>query len=267
MNPITQAINQIKFRIPKRILELAFTERHHWQRASMANIDEAIRNQVIRPRVLVDCNLHGGTEVWIDLAGVPYERTDDYTSVYRIPKTSTQNRSIISVLNVTFTDPLRASAYGIASGCGNGSLLQAGQAVMDAYAQIPITSTARVQLIGENVIMVRDSMVLPPNIYVRCIVSNDENLNHLQLRSYPEFVKLVEFAVKAYIYNSLVIEVDIGEIQGGQQIGKLKEIIDGYSDANELYDEFLTNTMSKVLFMNDLETFSRHIKLLTGSLR
>jgi hypothetical protein len=222
---------------------------------------------VIRPRVLVDCNLHGGRETWIYLEDVPYERTDDYTQIYHIPKEKTQGCSIIAVLNLTFTDPMRGNSFGVASGTNNSTELQAGQAVMDSYGQIPITSTHKVQLIAENTVMVRDSTILPPNIYLRAIIANDENLSHLQMRSYPYFVKLVELAVKSYIYNALVIEVDIGEIQGGQVIGKIKETLDGYNDAEEQYQEYLMNTMGKVLFMNDNEGFVRWLKLTVGSYR
>jgi hypothetical protein len=267
MNPITYACDQVKFRIPKRLLELAFVYQGKTWREAPINIDEAIRNQVIRPRVLIDCNLHGGTEMWVGLEDVPYQRTDDYTSVYRIPKTKTQNRSIISVLNVTFTDPLRASSFGISAGCENSTLMQGAQAVMDAYGMIPITSTAKVQLIGENTVMVRDSMVLPPNIYVRCIVANDENLTHLQLRSFPYFVKLCELAVRSYIFNKLVIEVDIGEIQGGQVIGKIKDTLDSYGDSEQLYQEYMENTFQKVLFQNDQETYNRYLKMMVGGYR
>lgn len=267
MNPIQIAIDQLRFRIPKRLLEQAFVYRNATWRAVPQNIDSAIRNQVIRPRVLLDCDLHGGTEAWIPLDGIPYERTDDYTSVYRIPKDRTQNRSIIAALNVTFTDPMHTSAYGITAGCDNSTEMQAAQAVMDAHAQIPITSTHKVQLIGENVVCVKDSMMLPPNVYLRCILANDENLSHLQLRSYPQFTKLCELAVKSYIWNALVIEVDIGEIQGGQIIGKIKEVLDSYSDAEEHYQEYLENTFSKVLFQNDQESFTRYLKLQVGGYR
>lgn len=267
MGPLNYAVQQMHFRIPRRLLELVFVERTKRWRAAGGNIDEAIRNQVIRPRVLVDCDLHGGTEHWVGLETVPYERTDDYTSVYRIPKSLTQNRSIIAALNVTFTDALRSNAYGAVGGMDASTQLQAAQAVMDAHGVIPQTSTAQVQLIGENVVMVRDSMVLPPNVYLRCILANDENLAHLQLRSYPYFVKLCELAVKAFIYNKIVIEVDIGEIQGGQVIGKIKEILDSYADAEQQYEEYMTTTFQKVLFMNDQTSVDRFQKLLIGGYR
>ncbi|WP_443689917.1 DUF7484 family protein [Paraburkholderia madseniana] len=60
-----------------------------------------------------------------------------------------------------------------------GQRVQAAQAVMHAYGATPTTSTARAQLIGKNAVMMCDSMLLPPNIYLRCNVPNDENLAHL----------------------------------------------------------------------------------------
>lgn len=267
MNAIQVCLNMLRFKIPERILQEAFLERSRQWRVTGLNIDEAIRNQVIRPRVLVDCNLHGGTHHWVGLEDVPYERTDDYTSVYRIPKSKTQNRSIIAVLNVTFTDALRANAFGVTGGCDASTEMQAAQAAMDAHANIPQTSTARVQLIAENTVMVRDSMVLPPNVYLRCILANDENMSHLQLRSFPDFVQLCEYAVKSYIYNKLIIDIDIGQIQAGQQIGKIKEIVESYADQEQLYTEYLLTRFAKVLFQNDDENMHRLQKLIIGGYR
>ncbi|BDD79532.1 hypothetical protein [Burkholderia phage FLC9] len=267
MNAITRAVDVAMRIIPRRVLEEVFVERTAQWRQAPKSISECIMEQVIRPRVLVDCNLVGGTEAFIYLDDIPYERMNDYTSVYRIPKTKTQGRSILSALNITFADPTKVSSYGVAAGAQNTTLLQAGQAVMDAYGALPVTSTHRVQLIGENTIMVRDTIVLPPDVYLRCILANDENMSHLQLRSYQPFCKLVELAIKAYIYWDQVIEVDIGKIRGGQEIGKFKEIVDGYSEAEEQYQEFLANTWQKVAYMQDNETMTRFIRSLVGGYR
>lgn len=267
MNPITRSVDDLKFRIPRRVLEEVFVERTARWRTAPRSIDECILEQVVRPRVLVDCNLVGGTECFVYLDDIPYERMNDYTSVYRIPKTKTQGRSILSVLNITFADPTKVSSYGVAAGAQNTTMLQAGQAVMDAYGALPVTSTHRVQLIGENTIMVRDTIVLPPDVYLRCILANDENMSHIQMRSYRPFCKLVELAVKAYIYNDQVIEMDIGKIRGGQEIGKFKEIVEEYKDAEEQYQEFLATTWQKVAYMNDNETFNRFVRSLIGGYR
>jgi hypothetical protein len=267
MLAISKAIDEIHYRIPKTILEAVFIQRNLRWRSTPPSLEEQIMALVIRPRVLVDCNLIGGTEVFIPLDGIPVERTNDYTSVYRIPKSATQGRSINSVLNITFSDPTKASSYGVAAGQQNTMMLQVGSAVMDAMGSIPVTSTAKVQLIGENVVMVRDTVVLPANIYLRCILANDENMSHLQLRSYRDFANLCVLAVKSYIYNEYIIQLDLGELHGGQVIGKFKEIIDGYADAEELYQTYITEKFQKILYMNDSESFSRFTKLLISGMR
>lgn len=267
MGPLSKCIDEVKFRIPRAILEAVFIKRaQHW-RLTPASLDEHILNEVVRPRVLVDCNLVGGTEVFIPLDGVPLERSNDYTTVYRIPKDKTQGRSIMSVLNITFSDPTKVSSYGVAAGAHNSIMMQAGQAVMDAMGNMPVTSTAYVQLIGENVVMVRDTVVLPANIYLRCLLENDENMSHLQLKSYRDFSKLVEYAVKAYIYNEYVIPMDMGELYGGQALGRFKEIIDSYADAEELYQDFLRDKWQKVSLMNDREQHTRFLRLMMGGFR
>jgi hypothetical protein len=267
MSAISKAIDEIKFRIPRPILETVFIKRALAWRQTPLSIDEHILNEVVRPRVLVDCNLCGGTEVFIPLDGMPVERGNDYTSVYRIPKNRTQGRSILSVLNITFSDPTKVSSYGVAAGSQNSTMMQAGQAVMDAMGSIPVTSTAYVQLIGENVVMVRDTVVLPANIYLRCVLMNDAEMSHLQLRSYRQFSKLVELAVKAYIYNEYIIQMDLGELHAGQNLGRFKEVIDGYADSEELYQTFIIEHWEKIQFMNDRETYTRFIRELTGGYR
>lgn len=269
MQAVTRAIQMLRFKIPPRILEAVFIDRHQRWRAGPKDWEDAVLNLVVRPRVLADCDLVGGTEALIRLEGpdIEQERQNDYTSVYRIPKKVTQGRSIMSVLNVTFADPTSVSSYGVAAGCQNTTLMQAGQAVMDAYAALPVTSTARVQLIGENTVMVRDTVILPPNVYLRCILANDEQMSHLQLRTIPTFEELVTYAVKSYIYNTFRFEISLGELFGGQELGVVKETVDEYRDAEEMYGTFLREQWTKTSMMNDQETFSRHLRRLVGGYR
>jgi len=264
MLAINKALSEISFRIPRPILEAVFLRRTNNWRQTPDSIDEIIMSTVIRPRVMVDSNLTGGAEIYVPLDGIPYERTDDFTSVYRIPKERTQNRSILSVLNITFANPRMVSSYGIAAGQRNTTMLQAGSSVMDAHGSIPVASTAAVSLIGENVVMVRDTIILPANIYLRCTVENDSNMSHLQLRSYRPFSDLVTLAVKSYIYNEYVIRMDLGELFGGQNLGKFKEIIETYADSEELYQTFLTEKWQKIQMMNDNETMTRYIRTKFG---
>lgn len=267
MNALQKAVDHVKYVVPRPILETVFIQRDRYLRQIPRSIDSHIMEEVIRPRVMVDMDLVGGTEMFVALQGLPPDRINQYTSVYKIPKSRTGGRQITSVLNVTFSDPTATSNYGVANGCMSTEMLTTGQAMIDAMGTIPITSTAQAQLVGENTVMVRDTILLPANIYLRCIIANDSNMGHLQLRSYRAFYQLVEFAVKAYIFNEYVIPMDMGELYGGQNLGRFKEIIDGYSDAEELYQTHLREVMTKVLFMNDQETFNRHMRMLIGGRR
>jgi hypothetical protein len=262
MSALAKAIDEVKFRIPRPILDVVFNKRTERWRQSPISIDEQIMSLVVRPRVMVDFNLIGGTEAYIDLSGVPAERTgNDYSTVYRIPKDKTQGRSIMSVLNITFADPARTQSYGSYSPQNNTALLQAGSAVADAMAPIPITSTAYVQLIGENTVMVRDIVWLPSNIYLRCVLANDENMAHIPLKAYRAISKAIELAVKSYIYNEYIVPMDMGELFGGHSLGAFKTVIDGYADSEELYQTYLIEKLEKILFMSDREAWTRHLKL------
>jgi hypothetical protein len=267
MSAVQKSLSELHFRIPRQILETVFLKRNERWRNTALSIDEHILNEVVRPRVLVDCDLVGGTEAFISLAGITAEVDNDFTTVYRIPKSKTQGRSIVSVLNITFSDPNRASSYGSGASMNNSVLLQAGQAVMDAVGGIPVTSTATVQLIGENVVMVRDSSTLPANLYLRCVLGNDEAMSHIQLKSYRAFAKLVELAVKAYIFNEYAITMDIGQLQAGQNLGRFKEIVDSYADSEELYDTYLREKWQKTAFMNDTQSYGRYLRMIVGGHR
>lgn len=267
MSAISKALSHIKYVVPREILQVVFINRLFKYNINPISIDESIRNLVINPRVLVDCNLIGGQEAYIQLDGCPQERTNDYTVVFKIPKDRTDGRSINSVLNITMTDPTRLSSYSMSSQCQASPMMLMGQAVMDALGPTPITSTAYVQLIAENTVMCRDTMILPANCYLRCILAIDDDMSHIQMRSYPVISKLVEFAVKSFIYHTYIIQMDVGELQGGHNIGRFKEVIDSYADAEENYNDYLENTVQKVMFMNDATSFSRLIKLISGNNR
>lgn len=267
MNPISRAIQEIKFKIPDQLLQAAFTNRKLWERVGPDTITENIKAAVIRPRVMVDADIVGGTEVLIRLEGFMTSRPDDFTSIYRIPKSVTQNRSIMSVLNVTFNDPTGIAYYGMATGCQSTQMMATAQGLLDAAGTIPVTSTASVQLIGENVVMVRDTTILPANCYLRCMLASDENMSHLQLRTYRHFAKLCELAVKAYIYKTLVIDVDVAELYGGHQLGRFREVLDSYSDSEELYDTYIKEVWTKVSHMNDREQYTRTLRMVIGGHR
>lgn len=264
--PLQKAVDEIKASIPRQILEQVFVERNQYLRGLPISLDETIINKVLRPRVLVDCNLVGGTEVLIPLYNLQPFKTSDNEYVYRIPKERTQNRSINSVLSISFSNSYRfvnKNHVGLLQATGAAGIASK---VVNAASSIPLVSTDRVQLIGENTVLFYSPEFINTDIVLRAILAHDENMAHLQLRSYLPFSALCVLAVKAYIYNELVITMDMGQLSGGQSLGRFKEIVDGYADSNELYATYLREKWTKISLMNDKESFSRFKKTLFGNI-
>jgi hypothetical protein len=138
--------------------------------------------------------------------------------------------------------------------------------IMASLDHIPITSTSDAYLIAENTIKITDVFTMPANAILRCTLENDEGLNNIQPRSYHDFFQLVEFAVKSHIYNELIVDIDMAELQGGQQLGIFKSIVEGYADAEQNYQDKLKSWRA-ISLMNDTPAFHRFIKLTIGANR
>ena len=263
MNPITYALKQINFAIPKDILQKVFISNVNYNQRLPVSLDSIIREKVIEDRVMVDVNVVGGTETFISLSDLPREFLDPFTAIYRIPKYMTQGRTITRALSVSFGEGAIMGASNIAPTQGN-ALLDSAAGVLNSNLPIPIVSTAQVTLVNENTVMIADNMALPVNIYLRCWLENDSNLNHIQPTSYPDFGKMCVLATKAYVYVNSQIPMDRAYIFAGNELGRFKEIIDGYSDANDQYDTFVREVWRKVAVLNDYMAHRRHAMRILG---
>lgn len=270
MNPISKALDEIKFRIPPIILQQAFVpKRNLYAVNAPISIDEMILNAVIRPRVLVDANLVGGMQVIVSMAGIEPIIVDDFSLVYKIPDARLMNRTLISVLSVGYMPYSNGfnsmgTSYGNISPTSINDTASATQRLADSYASVPPVSSASVDIIGHNTIRLVDQFRVSMVASLRCIVGNEENLNNINIRSYHGFAKLCELAIKAYIYNEMIIQIDRGFLQGGQELGAVKTVIESYSDAEENYQTYLKEVWRKVSFMNDPISYDRLIKLQTS---
>ncbi len=268
MNAVEKALNDLKFQIPPTILKTVFVDRlSSWRTTTSVSVNDQVMNNVIRPRVFSDCSLMGTVEFEVPLATVQAQEISNNEVVYKIPKNLTQNRSIISAINITFIDPTASIGTGGWNQCGVSATQSAAQNVMDSYAPIPIVSTASLAIIGENTVLVRDVTRIPSNSYLRCILQNDEAMSHIQPRSYRAFAALVALAVKAYIYNEYIVEMDMAELRGGRALGKFKDIIERYEDSNLEYSDFLKEKWEKISRMNDSVNHHRHLRQITGGPR
>lgn len=264
---IEKAIQEIKWDVPEEILDLVFLSKAYFYRNRPTNLDREIISKVIAPRVMVDCNLISGTDYIVPLLDEHRETTEEMMAVYRIPKSFTDNRSVMSILGIMYMNPYMVSSAAGTNQCGWSHIMATSQAVLDAMSPIPNFSSSEVALEGENTIVIRDARVLPSMSYARCILSYDEHMSNITPRSYLAFAKMCNLAVKAYIWTKRRIAMDKGELHGGMTLGSIKDAIEEYRDANQTYEDYRKDVMRKVLLLTDDARKRRLITRLVGGYR
>jgi len=215
----------------------------------------------------------GGQEILVDLTGLEQVSPIMGTVIVRVPKSRTQGRAILSPLNVMFINPTQlGNWYGASTWAGVGNLQQMDGGIMSVLEssilrsvdKIPHLSTSSVSLIAENTIRITELITPSPQMVMRCVIENDANLNNISPKSYHAFEKLVEYAVKSYIYNTMIVKMDQAQLQSGWELGVIKSTIEGYSDAEQNYQDFLDGPWKQIAFMNDRTGYDRFILLNSG---
>lgn len=248
-NVIEACIRRIYHNIPAEVLNLAFRPEKH------ETMDHCIHEKVIHDRVLFDSNLVGGRakqivlkSSWIEIADTPapfiYGSSQTYC-IYRIPAADRENRMLSSVIELrypyTLYDGMQMANMGMNPNTGNtagGLACQALEGQTWAHA-IPLPtplllSGHQVKLIPATLSQMQDM-----DWILTCRLNYDAEFTNMNNQAILPLVELVLCAVKAYIFNELVLKIDNAYVVGGQAMGRLKEIVDSYSDQNERYLELL----------------------------
>jgi len=260
MNAISFAISRITLGIQPEILKLAFAQSFGRYNHRQLSIEDNILSTVIRPHVMFMCNATGGVRVNIPLAKVPREEIDPFNIVYHVPKSMTDGRSIVIAHNVSFVDPYGRDMMTSSSQCGQGTLTSAIDSMINSQGALPYNGTFRVYLVNENSVLLRGQVVAPDYAFLDCTLTYDPNMNDLNPRYYQVFAKACMMAVKAYIYTNLSIALEEGYLQGGKELGRIKDVIDGWSDQFELLENYRDEHLARALFTADenrMEQFMR----------
>lgn len=264
MNAINKALNEVRFNIPLEVLNVAFIENEPYLARvnnQIISLDERIRNSVIKARVLVDCNMVGGVPIVIYLSRCRINELLPGEYIIEVDKELTNYKSIVTVLSIVsnfgyvntasfgYTSPLLTSANNMYNNLSNETIMQ----------------SSRLELIGDNTILVKDPSMYLFNTAMRCVVENDENMANLNPRFIPAFAKLVVLATKSYIYNRCKVKLDQAYLYGGHELNSITEFIDGYSDAESMYQEYLHLEFKKIMYMNPSSNMTRWVRSMFGN--
>lgn len=273
MDPISVAILKCKAEIPRDILRQAFMPKRYdptrkdryFDNVTSTEIDQAIRDLVIEGRVAVDVNLCSGTEMFLPVTMAEHEYVDQWNIIYRFSRDQLGGRRITQVHELLYG--MQPGYSGQTSGYDSrgSSLLQVARDIARATSGTTQMGSSYVQLVGVNTVLVNDITQIISNAAIRCRVTNEPNFANLKPCYYADFAEMVALAVKGHIYNILVIDLDEGQIRGGASLGRIREIIDSYADANQMYWEYVTTKWPVIGVLNDTEQWRKILKLSLGA--
>lgn len=263
MDAYTYAVRKImNSDIPDMILDDTFNTRKMRQQRILRSIEASIIEEVIQKRVMPDLNSLGGVCIDLNLTGLPWEMLSNYERIYRVPLHLTQNRPISQVLNVTLnvTSNFAERQPGQTNNTTFVTPIERGaQRVVNSWRPVPNISNAQVELLGDNVLKIKDFQNFSTDMTLRCLIEYSDEFTELKKPYYEDFGQLCLWATKAYIYRNLSLEVDIAKLSGGREFGRYKEFIDDYRDAYETYQTQLNEKWTRLLTLNDQNRKDSHI--------
>lgn len=264
MNPIQHALNQcIATGVPREVLMRAFYDVKQYNNLDVRDLFFHLQDQVIYRFLLPAMNVVGGNRQIIELGDIQPEIRDRFTRIYRIPMSMTQGRSIVSALSVSYGAYLNTGSVAY-PGAGGSQLLNSAQQLVNSVSAPQINSTDQVALIGENVIMIRDAIQMFGGVNLECYIEHDKNLAGMNIRAYQKFTEMVILAVKAYIFNKLRIQMDMGFIHAGHELGAMRDVIMEYSDSHEELMRVISTDWARVSKISDWDTHKKHINMQFG---
>lgn len=273
MNVLTQVLSDIqKLKIPLQILNIAFANPvNSLNLNAPLSLTERIMQEVIRPVVLKDLKNISGKHVMIPLTddkiiGRSQGMYGGTVVTYYIKPEAIENREIVSALSVSYTPYLMTASRDMASAASSffnnyNDTSSVGMRLMDSATNVPIVSTAQVELVGTHTVVVRNTIHESRLFDLRCVISGDDDVNIFTARATRHVRTLCEYAIKAYIYNKMIVELDSGYLQGGRELSAIKNKVEEWADAAELYETYLREDMSKAAFSQDLTRMNRFIAL------
>lgn len=265
MNTLHSILDEVFFRIPDEILQLAFMRSNRSWRQAPLNLHEEVISKVIKPRVMRRMAERGGQTIRVDLGRLTPIFKDKEVTVFRIPANLLNNRELVCVLRCSYL-PMGTSYVGFGTDIGtiyqNGSsmLTSVGNRIADSSTMAPVISTAQIDIVGHNTISIKDQIKNVGMYTLYCQVTDDPYLNNIHPRSHMILAKLFEYALKSYIYNHLVVKMDAGVLDMGQELGAFRNIVEGYADSEEMFQETLRTKWGKIAFMNDEHRINRHYR-------
>lgn len=250
MDFINYTIQYIKRIIPIEVLDLALTDPRF--NVIHDSIDAKIEREILRPTVLLDMNLIAGLHMELPISGMLHHNEIDGITVLKIPDNVLRGRKIVTALSLTTVGPDRVTA--------SDTTMAYATVMTDNHSWISADSTANLEVISDNEILVYDNIQSIMHLSIRFVVEYSNRFNEINPRSYPILADIATIATKAWIRTKLRVKLNQGHIYHGHQLSIMDDIVSEYADMDKEYLDKIRGQLKKVLFINDQQAMDRYVK-------
>ena len=249
-SPLSIIMAGIKAKLTPQILELAFLKDGKY-----STIDEGIKQEVIRERVLLDVNLVATRMGIIPLKNewireTRYENVETFAAyMYNstqlwIPPQARENRNIASVVRVmsSVTQPGAPFLSTLTGWYGGGNTVgNMGDAILGSHTLRGAGFAPYAINEGNNYIRIMGTFpdTFMDGLALQCTLEYDEEFTNADQNFIYAIRDLCICATKNHIYHKLVISIGESQVVAGMDIGVVKDIVMGFANADDEYDHLL----------------------------
>jgi hypothetical protein len=252
-NVIDYAISKVSQQIPSALLLKAFTTKDNFNPNQNVSPEYIIRTQIIEQVVIPDMDVLGGQHVVISIGGLPRRYVQNGYFI-EIPLELTQGSHLTSVSTTGSSNgglEVDSSIGGMAN-----SILNVSGGYDSGYTQ-------KVQLVGPNVVFIASNVIQTLQT-LSGTIGYDKRLTSLDKFYWNDIAKLVVLATKSIIFSRFIMNIGDLSASGATPNQYLVSMVEGYESAQEEYQTFLDEDITKVLIFADPIANRQHIQMATG---
>lgn len=248
MNLSKTLTRKIKAGIPIGILNLALKDFKRY-RASV-NIDTLIENNILND-MYDDMNLLGGVSFNIPISDFNITFSSEDEAVLELKDDVYPNRKITTVTEII---------AGHISPTTNAIGRPVDMLARSVGPRIYGSFDTGVELLSDREIYISTDIRAMVHGTIVCYLSYGSTMSEIGPKYHLAFAKLAVMKAKAWIYNKLIIKISEGKIHHGHSLPVISDIVRGYENFVEDYENEMDIKGYKYLFMNDKSTMKDSVE-------
>ena len=256
MNAIEHAKSSIVDEIDDDILTFCFKTGYSNEIIGAMSV---LENRIIRNIVIKELNLLDGEEKRIPFSACKLLVAANGVWLIEIPANVLNNRPIITV------DNIMSGGVGQARMNRVGGLPGVAINMLNSNMSTDMYSNCKIEVMNNNIVKISEVSYMEPNAILSVRVHANPNLSNLPATTHVDFAELCLYATQKWIYAKKRKDINMAVLKGGVELSIIKEIVDEWSEAKELYKEKRTQFIA-IMNMSDKRFMNEQIGLGVGNL-